>query len=305
MKYEEFKKIFDNRLFGQHKSNLIKKLANSPHRYTGIFRSTTPKTKVIQNLLHSQESKFGDAFEELIEKYLQDAGFNILCKRLDGDDGKKLLVDQLFTDGTTVYFVEQKMRDDHDTTKKTGQIKNFEKKATTIINKYKDKEIVGFFYFIDDSFSHHKEYYEDEIAKLNEKYKIQAYLVYGDELFVKLFKEKVQHWQEIGNHLNEWNKDLPELPELNFDEAPESSFLEMKDNLTLGIFIKLFSNPDLDVLLYILFPEAETLGLLHQWFEDEYAISTGNRKKSLEELIPLSEAAIQRIQNKNKDKKSH
>ena len=42
-------------------------MSESPERYTGIFRSTLPKDKLIQNISQSHEINFGDAMELLIE----------------------------------------------------------------------------------------------------------------------------------------------------------------------------------------------------------------------------------------------
>ena len=42
---------------------IYKKMSKYPERYTGIFRSTLPKDKLIQNISQSHEINFGDAME--------------------------------------------------------------------------------------------------------------------------------------------------------------------------------------------------------------------------------------------------
>lgn len=63
----------------------------------------------------------------------------ILDKRLTNTNGDVLNIDQCFKRGNKVYFIEQKIRDDHDSTKKRGQIQNFEKKLDIMLIKYGEK----------------------------------------------------------------------------------------------------------------------------------------------------------------------
>jgi len=58
--------------------------------------------------------------------------FEVLSKYMVNEKGEELSLDQYFTDGKIYYFVEQKVRDDHDSTKKRGQISNLEKKARNL-----------------------------------------------------------------------------------------------------------------------------------------------------------------------------
>ena len=55
MDYNEFKNIFNETIFEKSKSDLIEKIVKCPEIYTGVFRSTKPKAKIIQNLLQSHE----------------------------------------------------------------------------------------------------------------------------------------------------------------------------------------------------------------------------------------------------------
>lgn len=80
MEYNQFKQIFNETIFKESKADLLKKIASSPPRYIGLFRPTKPKAKILQNLLQSHEIRFGDAFERVIEKYLQIKGCKILQK---------------------------------------------------------------------------------------------------------------------------------------------------------------------------------------------------------------------------------
>ena len=263
MKYEEFEKVLNDKVFGKSKADLIEKIAKYPERYVGLFRPTKPHAKIIQNLTQSNEIRFGDAFEIIIEKYLIENGYKSLNKKFKDEKGDDLVLDQLVRK-RKIIFIEQKIRDDHDSTKKRGQIQNFEKKLSILIEKYKEKDLQGFFYFIDPSLSKNKNYYVREIKKLNTDYGVSLNLVYGDELFFKLNLEKV--WLEIEKYLKKWKQDLSDLPDINFDKNAKETFDEIKD-IETGVFRKLFNNKEIIKEIFpILFPENKTIKLLREYF---------------------------------------
>lgn len=153
MDYQTFNEIFNRFVFGASKAKLLENIAENPERYLGIFRPTKPKTKLLQNLLTSHEIKFGDALERLIEQYLKEHNFSPLSKKIpyynkDKEKMESLELDQLAKKDNTYYFIEQKMRDDHDSAKKRGQIDNFERKLEALIHRY-GENIQGYFYFKD------------------------------------------------------------------------------------------------------------------------------------------------------------
>jgi len=182
----------------------MEKIAKYPSRYIGLFRPTKPKAKILQNLLQSHEIRFGDAFETLIEEYLKETGFKILNKKFSAQKNDKLNVDQCFSKNEKVFFVEQKIRDDHDSTKKRGQIDNFEKKLNAMINEKGEKNLIGIFYFIDPELKKNKNYYISSLEKMSNDYGVKLYLFYGKELFD--FLELYEVWNEILNYLEKWKK---------------------------------------------------------------------------------------------------
>jgi Holliday junction resolvase-like predicted endonuclease len=155
---------------------LIEKISNYPDRYVGLFRPTKPKAKILQNLLQSNEIRFGDALEILFETYFEQLGFTVLEKRIGG--GREYLdLDQIFRNEKFVYFIEQKIRDDHDSTKKCGQINNFEKKITALLKTYKETELKCYTYFIDPSLTKNKRFYTQELEKIHLDYNIHLSFV--------------------------------------------------------------------------------------------------------------------------------
>jgi len=97
MEYNFFQSIVNKQIFESSKRDLLEKIANSPERYVGLFRPTTPKAKILQNLLQSNEIRFGDALEILFEKYFEIQGFTNLPKKIKTEK-EYLDLDQLFKD---------------------------------------------------------------------------------------------------------------------------------------------------------------------------------------------------------------
>jgi len=262
MNYNKFKQILNETIFEKSKADLLTKIANSPSRYIGLFRPTKPKAKLLQNLLQSHEIRFGDAFEIIIEEYLRIIGYEILPKTLKYDDDY-LNVDQCFKKNKMIYFIEQKVRDDHDSTKKRGQIENFEKKLSRLLKIY-GENIIGIFYFLDPELKKNKNYYEKELLKINKDYNVETFLFYGQDLFNYLDYKNI--WSEIIRYLEKWKKEIPELPEINFDLDAKHTFEEIKDLDTL-VFRKLFTDDIIfQEILLTLFPENKTLKLLYEYF---------------------------------------
>lgn len=269
MQYSKFKAILNNTIFARSKPDLIEKVAKYPQRYIGLFRPTKPKAKLLQNMLQSHEIRFGDAFEALIEEYLSENGFEILDKKFQYENGEQLSADQFFKKDNTYYFVEQKVRDDHDSTKKRGQISNFEKKLETIIKLYGDDNLYGFFYFIDPDLIKNKNYYTDELKKMSTDYGVSVNISYGKDFFESINLSAV--WDEIIVNLKRWKSELPDTPEINFDIEATNSFEEIKD-LSASIYRKLFDNEELyNEIVLTIFPDKKVLKLLLNYFRQKKA----------------------------------
>jgi len=266
MEYKLFQSILNKQIFESSKRDLLEKIAKYPERYIGLFRPTKPKAKILQNLLQSNEIRFGDALEILFEKYFEQLGFTNLPKKI-GVEKEYLDLDQLFEDKKHIYFIEQKVRDDHDSTKKRGQIANFEKKIIALIQKYDESKLKCFTCFIDPSMIKNKKYYTAEIAKIQSDYKISAKLCYGKELWDEIAHPEI--WNELLKYLEQWKREIPDIPSINFDDDAVSTFEEIKD-IEISIFRKIFNNRTIcKEILPILFPENKTLKLLSRYFSQQ------------------------------------
>jgi Holliday junction resolvase-like predicted endonuclease len=268
MNYNKFCAILNKHIFKGEKKELLQRIAETPERFIGLFRPTKPRAKILQHLLQSHEIRMGDALEEIIEEILKSLGFKILSKSIVNESGETLSLDQYFTNGEVYYFIEQKVRDDHDSTKKRGQISNFKTKLK-ILHKNHGSNLIGIMYFIDPDLSKNKNYYLKEIEKLKKSYGVKLFLFYGKELFDYLHTPEL--WNDILSWLRQWKDSLTELPEINFDSTPQESFEEIK-NLELRNWRKIFENDKLweEGIIKAIFREGTTLRLLLEFFKKQH-----------------------------------
>ena len=221
-RYEEFTQILDKHLREKQIERVLKALARSPQRFTGIFRPSTPREKLIQYVIQSREIKFGDAFEEVISEILSTSGYCALPKTLKAKGEGKLACDLLFKspDRLSVLLVEQKMRDDHDSTKRDGQFKNFERKVKAVRNQYSGFKLHAIMYFVDPEQAKNESYYTSKCNKLKKSLPAHATLavLYGEEFFnylEKCISPPCVSWAELEEWLKRWrNTDRTEAPEL-------------------------------------------------------------------------------------------
>ena len=192
-------------------------------------------------------------------------------------------MDQFFTDGKNYYFIEQKISDDHDSTKKRGQIANFEAKLEELFKVYNNK-LIGIMYFIDPDLVKNKNFYISELNRLNEYYKVPLYLFYGKELFE--FLKSPEYWKRLLDWLTQWKESLPEIPEINFDTEPQDSFEEIKD-LEIRYWRKLLENKKLweEGIIKAIFRSGETLRLILNYFTTQASAPYQKLSKLLKERL--------------------
>ncbi|MCL1935421.1 MAG: hypothetical protein FWF57_03465 [Defluviitaleaceae bacterium] len=222
MTQHKFNEIVNKKIFENNLTKLLEKIAEYPDRYVGLFRPTKPYAKIIQNISQSYEIRFGDALEAIFEEWFNYKGFENLPKKIKTKTDENLNIDLIFYSNktNTIYMVEQKVRDDHDSTKKRGQYINFIKKYEIVEKLYKDKNITAIMWFVDDSLNKNKKYYESEIDKeILQKNTDKIKIVYGEDFFNisdELYKKSF--WNEFIQMLEQWKVDIPNFPNVNFDD---------------------------------------------------------------------------------------
>lgn len=232
---------------------LLITVIKSPQRYTGIFRVSNAKTKLLQNVTQSREIKFGDFMEDLITWYINAMGYENLDKNLSSS----LRADQLFRRDKVIYLIEQKIRDDHDSTKKKGQYNNFREKYLFLKSKYHDCIINAIMWFIDDGLKKNRKYYKEQAALDSESaHGINLYIMYGGELFTEIF-DRLDVWEEICAHLTrnklERSRERLEIPDFDTSNEMLDALRRLKCEQP-ALYEKLLCSPEYEQLRAELFP---------------------------------------------------
>src|SRR5581483_3709602 len=282
--------ILNRHVFSQEKAALLQAMARRPDRFVGIFRSTTPRLKLLQNILQSREIRFGDAMEEIVSKLILAMGFVELEKRFQTDDEDDLSCDQYFctADQRQYYLIEQKVRDDHDSTKKRGQIENFRKKLLYLKAKH-GESLTGIMYFLDPALHKNEGYYKKALVDLKDESGLPIFLFYNGELFQHL-QGHMQIWDLLFNSLQVWRKTVPEQITLNYDLDSTLAVSEI-EGVPGALWYKLISAETLWVngVLQALFPSGETLRLLADKFRaaGTQTIKAGRSKITYQQLAEM------------------
>ncbi|MCL1925343.1 MAG: hypothetical protein FWF50_07155 [Defluviitaleaceae bacterium] len=283
MKQQEFNEIINKKIFEENLTKLLEKIAKYPDRYVGLFRPTKPYSKIIQNISQSYEIRFGDALEAIFEKYMEYIGFENLEKRIITNTGQIYNIDLLFKSENTktVYMVEQKVRDDHDSTKKRGQYTNFSEKYEIIEKVFNGYTVTAIMWFVDDSLRKNKNFYEAKIKiEILQKDKDSMHLVYGEEFFnISNELEEKSFWDVFIGQLKSWKDGIPEHPNINFDD--EENINEVinqisPNKITNSIWKNLFTD---ERILNDIFPVIFPTGLA---FRKYLTIFEDNSKRGLE-----------------------
>ncbi|MBR1439298.1 MAG: hypothetical protein IJ587_12270 [Synergistaceae bacterium] len=252
-KYEDFANELNDKIKSDDEFyyELLITVIKNPKRYTGIFRVSNARTKLIQNVTQSREIKFGDFMEDIITWYIAEMGYDNIDKKISDD----LEADQLFSKGNRIYLIEQKIRDDHDSTKKRGQYDNFCKKYSALKERYPECIITAVMWFIDDGLKKNKKYYIER-ASSESLNGINIHIMYGRELFTEVF-ERPDVWEELCNHLarnkNERSDEILTVPDFRTSPEIKKALQRLKEEHAT-LYKKLFcSKPEYSQLRAELF----------------------------------------------------
>jgi hypothetical protein len=102
------------------------------------------------------------------------------------------------------------------------------------------------------------------LEKIHTDYNVYAKLCYGKEFWDEIGHSEV--WVEVLNYLERWKKEIPDMPEIDFEKNAENTFAEIKD-IDVSSFRKLFYNHAVcREILPILFPQNKVLQLLYNYY---------------------------------------
>lgn len=229
MNHEVFVEILNRHIFQSEREDLLRTITNYPERFIGLFRPSKPKGKIFQHILQAREIKFGDAMEKIIAKWLEHYGYQRLGNRIKVN-GETMKCDHyaLSPDGSFAILIEQKVRDDHDSSKARGQWReNFAPKVRALHQEH-GKNLIAVTYFIDPTFRKNFRLYSQEAVQLRNELGLKTiHIWYGRELFENLPFAKPEDWDAMIEWLQKWREKLPDLPEINWET--DDAIAELQD----------------------------------------------------------------------------
>lgn len=199
MDYDAFKDIANKHLPSgiDFYIDLLKRIFKEPVRFVSPFSVIPAKLSIVRSVETSRVIRVGNIIEDVLTGMLEEMGFTNLDKNI-GDD---LVCDQLFKNSSgIVYLIEQKVRDDHDSAKKRGQIKNFKDKVERL--RSGNQKVRAAMWFSDPSFKKNKKYYVQELSGIED-----VFVFYGDELFTPDFIGHPCYYNELIEHFKHYREE--------------------------------------------------------------------------------------------------
>lgn len=267
MMCEDIIEILSKAIFSDDKQKLLRKIIDEPERFTGLLRPTKPYGKVIQFLLQSHEIRFGNAIQQVIGYIIRKLGYRVEMEAEYRLNDETLVIDMIVFRNPAL-IIEMKIRDDHDSSKKRGQITNFEKKIEAFVKSNPEANVEGVFWFVDPTMRKNEDYYKKELAKISAFYKLNTHLLYGRELFDFLGEENI--WDSFIDCLKLWKTTIPDLPNVDYDENVNDT-INLLENLSLADWRKLIENDELweeNGIITRLFRSGESLRAICNTFEN-------------------------------------
>ena len=203
MDKKRIKEIFDKHFskLGEYFDEKV--IQNKDKLFNDFYRiPLTIKDLISGTIFNTCNIRYGDFLEEIINEFLMENGVNISLV-----DKKKGNYDLLFKIDDILYVGEIKIRDNHDSTKKQGQISNLIEKASLQKEKNPNIKVIAIFFFIDPNEKKNGKFYLDQLNLCVEKHIFDdGKVFYGDEIFKELgfYKE----WNKLKNEITNFNINL-------------------------------------------------------------------------------------------------
>jgi hypothetical protein len=303
--FDALNQIMESYIPANFIKSTLEKLADSPERLVGILHANSFELGSITSFGISRNNSFGNALEKIFRKIVENNGWDskITSYKLSDHEiiisGKtSISVDHVFCKGGTVVFIEQKIRDDHDTSKWSGQWNNFKDKLESLVKIYSDKEVVGVMWMIDSSLTRNKENYKRSIESLTDNYQNKALLVYGneiDDVFNKFEDTKGEYYNLLYSFIEQWyekNEIIPndKIPEVNFDKYPDE-VLKVFNSMSKKKLLKLFSNEVVIKEVFpVIFPNKQAIKVYRSLI---LAKPQNNRQEKENAVLPLLDLIIE------------
>ena len=255
---------------GKKKSEVLVMLElffNKRNELSSPIQANSTHDTLFYSVTNSRQISHGTRSEAAIDNIVSSRlGFEVLDNTVwyakKGEEKpKKRKADHIWrVKEGVIYVVEQKLKDNHDNTKKDGQTDDFNAKVKAVREEHPDERVIGVFWFVEDS---------EKPSEHTLKVKLEEDCVvrYGAGIF-----SEVEYGQETFGDVLKWFDDnRHDDLNIRFDKDPEYYF----DNLVLYIddkekkFLKKFMNDKIvcEYILPVISSEGKFAGMVKNFLE--------------------------------------
>ncbi len=224
--YEQFKEKLNNSvaLEDNFYYDLLIDIIKKPDRYIGIFRIADIKTRLLQDIVQSQDEKFDKFIREIITEYIEKIGYINITENIFKEDKDNILPTvKVFQKDDIIYLIGQEIRDNYNNTKKKKVFENFKKKYLLLKQKFSGNELNATLWFIDDNFKKNKRYFLS-MSSSEKQLGFDMNILYGGGLFLEIF-HRMDVWKEFYTYFlklkQERSNEIPIIPD--FDTSDKIS----------------------------------------------------------------------------------
>lgn len=200
MNKKKIEEIFNKHFEGLGEYFNKKAIQNKEKSFDDFYYVPLPTKDLISGtIFNTCNIRYGDFLEEIINEFLIENGAIIPL-----EDKRKGNYDLLFKIDDILYVGEIKIRDNHDSTKKLGQISNLTEKALLQKEKNDNLKVIAIFFFIDPNEKKNRKFYLEELNLCVDKHLFDdAKVFYGDEIFDEL--KLTNEWKKLKNDIVNFN----------------------------------------------------------------------------------------------------
>lgn len=163
------------------------------------------------------------------------------------DRKKSAIIDHVLDIGKTILVLEQKLKDNHDSTKNTGQFDDLIEKMEGIKREHPDKTVIPVMYFLTDIQKGAKKKFTTMLSAYGGR------VCYGKELFDIFFNEYSNDaWASLSEKIYALQRKTPEMLDYDTDEIIDEFTQMINSNVRVRNRVKkIISDP---IMLKDVFP---------------------------------------------------
>lgn len=245
---ENYLSIMNKEVPGDFMVSTLDKIVINPQVFNSDLSANSFSLSLISSYGQSRNIKYGNAIEKVFSKILQENGWTIKNTNYKLEDysltgidvgnptKKAVSVDHVISYEDKVILIEQKIRDNHDTSKWEGQLENYKVKYTALekIFSKDEKTVYGIMWMVDPTYHRNKDAYQSKLASLGNFPIDKNFVLIGHDIDEKLNElmdgDSKEYFEKLRSFLEGYHKQTAGVPDCNLEsEKVEYCFKKLKN----------------------------------------------------------------------------